>query len=66
MTADSGVSAAFLGMGIMGASMAANLCRAGFSVNIWNRSPGKPGLKKALAAGCRGAGGRAAGRGRGA
>ncbi|MBI1270326.1 NAD-binding protein [bacterium] len=55
MTADSGVSLAFLGMGIMGASMAANLSKAGFSVKVWNRSPGKPGLTKALSAGCRGA-----------
>jgi 3-hydroxyisobutyrate dehydrogenase-like beta-hydroxyacid dehydrogenase len=32
---------AFLGMGIMGRSMAANLVKAGHEVSIWNRSPGK-------------------------
>lgn len=31
---------AFLGLGIMGSRMAANLCRAGFEVTAWNRSPG--------------------------
>ena len=29
---------AFLGMGIMGSRMAANLCRAGFDVTVWNRT----------------------------
>ncbi len=32
---------AFLGLGTMGAAMAANLARAGFSVTGWNRSPGR-------------------------
>ncbi len=32
---------AFLGMGIMGRSMAANLVRAGHEVAVWNRSGGK-------------------------
>src|SRR5215471_7752513 len=32
---------AFLGMGIMGRPMAANLVKAGHEVNIWNRTPGK-------------------------
>jgi 3-hydroxyisobutyrate dehydrogenase/2-hydroxy-3-oxopropionate reductase len=32
---------AFLGMGIMGRSMAANLVKAGHEVSTWNRSPGK-------------------------
>ena len=32
---------AFLGMGIMGRPMAANLVKAGHDVTIWNRSPGK-------------------------
>lgn len=31
----------FVGMGIMGSAMAANLVRAGFEVAVWNRSPGK-------------------------
>jgi len=29
---------AFIGLGIMGARMAANLCRAGFEVTAWNRT----------------------------
>src|SRR6185503_4452226 len=32
---------AFLGLGTMGAAMAANLARAGFSVTAWNRTPGR-------------------------
>ena len=32
---------AFLGMGIMGRSMATNLVKAGHEVAVWNRSPGK-------------------------
>src|SRR6187399_1241379 len=32
---------AFLGLGTMGAAMAANLARAGFTVTAWNRSPGR-------------------------
>jgi 3-hydroxyisobutyrate dehydrogenase/glyoxylate/succinic semialdehyde reductase len=32
---------AFLGMGIMGSRMAANLARAGHAVRVWNRSPEK-------------------------
>lgn len=31
----------FLGLGIMGGPMAANLVRAGFEVTVWNRSPDK-------------------------
>ncbi|MFI5267552.1 MAG: NAD(P)-dependent oxidoreductase [Chloroflexota bacterium] len=31
----------FLGTGIMGAPMAANLLRAGFDVTVWNRTPSK-------------------------
>src|SRR3954453_12336292 len=33
----------FLGLGTMGAAMAANLARAGFAVTAWNRSPGRAG-----------------------
>jgi 3-hydroxyisobutyrate dehydrogenase-like beta-hydroxyacid dehydrogenase len=33
---------AFLGLGIMGRSMAANLVKAGHEVAAWNRTPGKP------------------------
>lgn len=38
---------AFLGLGIMGRPMAANLVKAGHEVNVWNRSAGKdvPGAK---------------------
>lgn len=32
---------AFLGLGIMGGSMAANLAKAGHEVTVWNRSAGK-------------------------
>jgi 3-hydroxyisobutyrate dehydrogenase len=32
---------AFLGLGTMGAAMAANLARASFAVTAWNRSPGR-------------------------
>src|SRR2546430_10857328 len=32
---------AFLGMGIMGRPMAANLLKAGHEVTTWNRTPGK-------------------------
>jgi 3-hydroxyisobutyrate dehydrogenase len=32
---------AFVGLGTMGAAMAANLRRAGFPVTVWNRTPGR-------------------------
>src|SRR5215472_7691727 len=32
---------AFLGLGIMGHGMAANLVKAGHEVSTWNRTPGK-------------------------
>src|SRR5687767_6074980 len=32
---------AFLGLGTMGAAMAANIRRAGFPLAVWNRSPGR-------------------------
>ena len=31
----------FVGLGTMGAAMAANLRRAGFEVTVWNRTPGR-------------------------
>ena len=34
---------AFVGLGTMGAAMAANLHRAGFEVTVWNRTPGRAG-----------------------
>src|SRR5438045_1855352 len=41
---------AFLGLGIMGRPMAANLVKAGHEVTVWNRTPGKdvPGAKTAV------------------
>ncbi len=44
MTADASPErgrVAFLGLGTMGAAMAANLARAGFAVIGWNRTPGR-------------------------
>jgi 3-hydroxyisobutyrate dehydrogenase-like beta-hydroxyacid dehydrogenase len=40
---------AFLGLGIMGQPMAANLVKAGHEVTVWNRTPGKdvPGARPA-------------------
>src|SRR3954463_11582098 len=32
---------AFLGLGIMGEPMAANLVRAGFELSVWNRTPSR-------------------------
>ena len=43
---------AFLGMGIMGASMAANLGRSALKTNIWNRTTPSPGIQIAKRAGC--------------
>ena len=37
----SGERVGFLGLGTMGAAMAANLARAGFAVTAWNRSEGR-------------------------
>ena len=31
----------FVGLGTMGAAMAANLRTAGFEVTVWNRTPGR-------------------------
>ena len=33
----------FVGLGTMGAAMAANLARAGFPLTVWNRTPGRAG-----------------------
>ena len=43
----------FIGLGIMGAPMAANLVKAGFAVTVWNRSPSR--TQPLLAAGAKGA-----------
>lgn len=40
----------FLGLGIMGSAMAANLVKAGFKVTVWNRSPEKCAELAALGA----------------
>jgi 3-hydroxyisobutyrate dehydrogenase len=37
-------------MGTMGSAMAANLCRAGFEVRVWNRTPGRAELPLSLGA----------------
>jgi 3-hydroxyisobutyrate dehydrogenase len=42
---------AFLGLGVMGGPMTANLARNGFSVKAWNRTPNRPGIDIAAAAG---------------
>lgn len=41
---------AFLGLGAMGAPMAARLARAGFPLAVWNRSPGRAAPLAALGA----------------
>src|SRR5512133_3524125 len=41
---------AFLGLGIMGSRMAANLVRAGHTVTVWNRTPGRARALSALGA----------------
>ncbi|MGD0442012.1 MAG: NAD(P)-dependent oxidoreductase [Acidimicrobiales bacterium] len=40
----------FVGLGTMGAAMAANLARAGFPLTVWNRTPGRAGPLVALGA----------------
>jgi 3-hydroxyisobutyrate dehydrogenase len=45
--------AGFIGLGIMGAPMAANLLKAGFEVTVWNRSPER--MKPLLGQGAKGA-----------
>ena len=42
---------AFLGLGVMGGPMSANLVRQGFSVTAWNRTPTNPGVAIAAEAG---------------
>jgi 3-hydroxyisobutyrate dehydrogenase len=42
---------AFLGLGVMGAPMTANLVQKGFSVKAWNRTPTRPGVAIAAKAG---------------
>jgi 3-hydroxyisobutyrate dehydrogenase len=40
----------FVGLGTMGASMAANLLRAGAQLTVWNRTPGKAAALRAMGA----------------
>jgi 3-hydroxyisobutyrate dehydrogenase len=42
---------AFLGLGVMGAPMTANLVRRGYNVSAWNRTPDRPGIAIAANAG---------------
>ncbi|HEY9729574.1 MAG TPA: NAD(P)-dependent oxidoreductase [Chroococcales cyanobacterium] len=42
---------AFLGLGVMGGYIAANLARGGYSVKAWNRTPNRPGVEVAASAG---------------
>lgn len=42
---------AFLGLGLMGGAMAANLARHGYQVKAWNRTSDRPGVKIAVEGG---------------
>ncbi len=42
---------AFLGLGVMGGYMAANLAQSGYPVKAWNRTPDRPGIKIAAEGG---------------
>ena len=42
---------AFLGLGVMGGPMSANLAREGLALRAWNRTPNSPGVKIARQAG---------------
>ncbi len=42
---------AFLGLGVMGAPMAANLAQKGYPVRTWNRTPNPPGIEAVVNAG---------------
>ncbi len=46
-------SIAFLGLGLMGAPMTANLVRAGYRVKAWNRNPQRPSIEIAKDAGAK-------------
>lgn len=43
----------YLGMGIMGASMAVNMAKAGIPIKVWNRSKGREGTARAVESGAR-------------
>lgn len=42
---------AYLGMGIMGSSMAVNLVKGGYAVRVWNRTANRPGILRAAESG---------------
>lgn len=42
---------AYLGMGIMGSSMAVNMAKNGVTVKVWNRTKGREGTSRAVEAG---------------
>jgi 3-hydroxyisobutyrate dehydrogenase-like beta-hydroxyacid dehydrogenase len=44
------MNVAFLGLGIMGSRMAANLVRGGYTLTVWNRTPGRAKLVTSLGA----------------
>lgn len=39
------IDTAFLGLGVMGSYMAANLAQQGYPVKAWNRTPNRPGVQ---------------------
>ncbi len=41
----------FLGLGVMGGYMAANLAQQGYTVKAWNRTPNRPGIEIAASGG---------------
>jgi 3-hydroxyisobutyrate dehydrogenase len=45
------LTVAFLGLGVMGAPMTANIARRGFVIKAWNRTPNRPGIAIAAEAG---------------
>ncbi|MGB3536073.1 MAG: NAD(P)-dependent oxidoreductase [Microcoleaceae cyanobacterium] len=45
------IKTAFLGLGVMGGYMAANLAQHGYPVKAWNRTPNRPGVEIASNAG---------------
>lgn len=45
------IKVAFLGLGVMGGAMSANLARHGYEVKAWNRTSNRPGVEVAQAGG---------------
>ncbi len=46
-------SVTYLGMGIMGASMAVNMAKSGIPVTVWNRTKDREGTRRAVEAGAK-------------